>query len=187
MADLRTQAAAEGGSEADEAGPWPRRLIWREGGGPLRVSVAGLQKPPGAPGSGEDLLVVPPHLRTCADRLHGGPSQGAAARAKSAALDAAVERLLAHTGAEAAAAGDAAAAAAAGHALAAAAGGGPGGTAAWVAEMLEAQRPSINAAAQRGVPVRVRLPGALVKQSHRAAHHANEHACVQVPSRCVHV
>jgi hypothetical protein len=64
LADLRAQAAAEGGSEADVAGgPGARRLIWRQTDGPLRVRVAGLQRPPGGAGSGGDLLVSPPHLQ----------------------------------------------------------------------------------------------------------------------------
>jgi hypothetical protein len=63
---------------------------------------------------------------------------------------------LARASAEAEAAGAAAAAAAAERALGVAAAGDAGSPAAWVAEMLEAQRPRINAAHERGVPVRVR-------------------------------
>lgn len=67
LSDLRAAAAAEG---AEPAGLGPPRLTWRETGGPLRVRVAGLQRPPGGAGSGGDLLVSPPHLQR--------PSAGAA-------------------------------------------------------------------------------------------------------------
>ncbi|KAK9839519.1 hypothetical protein WJX81_006943 [Elliptochloris bilobata] len=40
LADLRAQAASEGGCEADQAGLGPPRLIWRESSGPLRMLEA---------------------------------------------------------------------------------------------------------------------------------------------------
>lgn len=116
--------------------------------------------------------MVPPHLR---EALHGGsePDFGAASAASSGAGRGFLEAeqgpagALARAGAAAEAAGAEAAAAAARRALSTAPGAGPGDQAAWVAEMLEAQRPSINAAHERGVPVRVSrlvvIPGVVGK------------------------